>query len=159
MPPGERKSGMPDSVEMPAPVKATMRLAEPIASFRRSMSSMSPPRTLSGCRHAGIVRCAADHGAPLAPDLDGVGEQRARLRIDAAPLVDQDHRLGSLGRRVDDRAILPLGTAMGYALSRWPSQQADDQVARRHFEPPRRFAARGNPFAMVEALAAAGSFD
>jgi hypothetical protein len=25
MPPGERKSGMPDSVEMPAPVKITVR--------------------------------------------------------------------------------------------------------------------------------------
>src|SRR6478735_3425670 len=75
MPPGERKSGMPDSVEMPAPVKATMRLAEPIASCRRSMSSMSPPPPYSsGCRHAGIVRRAADQGAALAPDLDGIGE-------------------------------------------------------------------------------------
>ena len=51
------------------------------------------------------------------------------------------------------------GTAMGHALSRRPAQQADDQVARRHFEPPGRIAARGDPFAMVEALAAAGGFD
>src|SRR5438128_4653803 len=40
MPPGDRKSGMPDSVEMPAPVNATMRLAALIISRRRSVSSM-----------------------------------------------------------------------------------------------------------------------
>jgi hypothetical protein len=51
MPPGERKSGIPDSVEMPAPVKATMRLAEPISSRSSSISSMSPP---------------GDHGAGMA---------------------------------------------------------------------------------------------
>src|SRR5580693_628145 len=33
-PPGERKSGMPHSVEMPAPVKGTMTLALPTRSLR-----------------------------------------------------------------------------------------------------------------------------
>src|SRR6476661_1072027 len=35
-PPGERKSGMPHSVEMPAPVKGTIRLEAAISSRRRS---------------------------------------------------------------------------------------------------------------------------
>src|SRR5581483_11604065 len=55
MPPGERKSGMPDSVEMPAPVKATMRLAEAINSCSRWMSSMFPPITRSRRRRGAIV--------------------------------------------------------------------------------------------------------
>src|SRR5882757_5339065 len=140
MPPGERKSGMPDSVDMPAPVKSTMRPAEPIASLRRSMSSMPPPVLLqdsaSRCRHAGIVRRAADQGPALAPDLDGIGEQGARLRIDATPLIDQDRRLGPLRRRIYDRAVLPLGAAVGHALRRRAAQLADDQVTGRHFQPP-----------------------
>jgi hypothetical protein len=36
MPPGERKSGMPHSVEMPAPVKGTMVEASAIMSPSRS---------------------------------------------------------------------------------------------------------------------------
>ena len=40
MPPGERKSGMPDSVEMPAPVKATMLLASSIMRLRSSTLDM-----------------------------------------------------------------------------------------------------------------------
>jgi hypothetical protein len=35
IPPGDRKSGMPDSVEIPAPVKTTMRLADPIRALSR----------------------------------------------------------------------------------------------------------------------------
>src|SRR5215510_7497072 len=97
MPPGERKSGMPDSVEMPAPVKATMRWAEPIKSRSRSMSSkvLSCPR--SRRRHGGVVHRAADIRFALAVHLDSVGEQRTRLRIDAAPLGDGDGELRILG--------------------------------------------------------------
>ena len=35
--PGERKSGMPEGTEMPAPVSATVRLDERISSARRSV--------------------------------------------------------------------------------------------------------------------------
>src|SRR5215467_14332996 len=38
IPPGERKSGMPHSVEMPAPVKGTMTLAAAISSRRLAMA-------------------------------------------------------------------------------------------------------------------------
>jgi hypothetical protein len=39
MPPGERKSGMPDSVEMPAPVNTTTRLAARSSAASASTSS------------------------------------------------------------------------------------------------------------------------
>src|SRR5215475_11669344 len=97
MPPGERKSGMPDSVEMPAPVKATMRLAEPIRSRSRSISSMDPPRARLRRRHGRIMHRAASEGLAFAVHLDSVGEQRARLRIDAAPLGDGDGEFRILG--------------------------------------------------------------
>src|SRR5262245_10102143 len=42
MPPGERKSGMPDSVEMPAPVKATIFSAAAIMRFNSSIFAMQP---------------------------------------------------------------------------------------------------------------------
>ena len=66
MPPGLRKSGMPDSVLIPAPVKTTIRVASSI--IRRSSAipaSMFPPRTQSpdmvapSRRTATIARCAA----------------------------------------------------------------------------------------------------
>src|SRR6478609_9495576 len=38
MPPGERKSGIPHSVEMPAPVNGTMTFASSISSRRRAMA-------------------------------------------------------------------------------------------------------------------------
>jgi len=44
MPPGERKSGMPDSVEMPAPVKTTTRRAA-----RSIAASSSAPSSGAGC--------------------------------------------------------------------------------------------------------------
>src|SRR6195256_4141805 len=40
-PPGLRKSGMPDSVEMPAPVNTTTRRAWRIISVRRSVSDIA----------------------------------------------------------------------------------------------------------------------
>ena len=43
-------AGIPDSVEMPAPVKATMRLAEPIMFRKRSISSMAPSCRLASAR-------------------------------------------------------------------------------------------------------------
>src|SRR6185436_4718477 len=48
MPPGERKSGMPDSVEMPAPVKATMFSASAIMRPSSSTFAISPPRATRG---------------------------------------------------------------------------------------------------------------
>jgi hypothetical protein len=41
--PGERKSGMPDGTEMPAPVRATTDLAERISSARRSWAGVTAP--------------------------------------------------------------------------------------------------------------------
>src|SRR6185437_11846648 len=66
MPPGERKSGMPDSVEMPAPVKATMLPASAIIRLRSSM--VSDPLGLTPWRQPSLLldidiklySCAAD---------------------------------------------------------------------------------------------------
>jgi hypothetical protein len=41
--PGERKSGIPDGTDTPAPVKATTDLAERISSARRSWSVLTCP--------------------------------------------------------------------------------------------------------------------
>jgi hypothetical protein len=41
--PGERKSGIPDGTEMPAPVSATTDPAERISSARRSWAALTAP--------------------------------------------------------------------------------------------------------------------
>src|SRR5216684_6687883 len=99
MPPGERKSGIPDSVEMPAPVKATMRLAEPISSRSSSISSIAPPVARSLRRHRRIVHRAAYECSALGSHIHGVGEQRAGLGIDAAPLINHDGEFRIVRRR------------------------------------------------------------
>src|SRR5216683_4533408 len=162
MPPGERKSGIPDSVEMPAPVKATMRLAEPIMSRSRSISSMSVSYLRSRCRHGRIVHGAAGECPALASHLDGIGEHRAGLGIDAAPLVDHDGELRIVGRRIAHRATELLRPAMGDALHRLAAAKAQHHVARGDLEAPRRLAAAtagADPFALVEPFATAGGLD
>src|SRR5215510_12370960 len=157
MPPGERKSGMPDSVEMPAPVKATMRWAEPIKSRSRSMSSMVLSCPRSRRRHGGVVHRATDIRFAVAVHLDSVGEQRTRLRIDAAPLGDGDGELWILGRRIGDRSLQLLRPAMRHTLRRGAAGDDQEQIARRHFQAPRPLAGAvgGQPLALIEALAAA----
>src|SRR6187399_3628884 len=66
MPPGERKSGMPHSVEMPAPVNGTMTRASSASSRRRAMAVLASgaimgsqrlllvPAFLAGERDAGF---------------------------------------------------------------------------------------------------------
>src|SRR5262245_29482591 len=78
MPPGERKSGIPDSVEMPAPVKATMLSASSIMRSRSSTLAICPPRR----QRAGIYAISAPALPQLADDtgreiVDAQHEQHA----------------------------------------------------------------------------------
>jgi hypothetical protein len=41
--PGDRKSGIPEGTEIPAPVRATTDLAERMSSARRSWDSLTSP--------------------------------------------------------------------------------------------------------------------
>src|SRR3981189_3562735 len=162
MPPGERKSGIPDSVEIPAPVKATMRLAEPISSRSSSMSSISPPVTRSRRRHGRIVYRTADECFALASDLHGIREQRARLGIDAAPLAEHDREVRVVRRRIGHCAVQLLRPAMGNALRRLATGDTQRHVARRDLETPRRLVAPpavGPPLALVEPFPAARRLD
>ena len=62
IPPGERKSGMPHSVEMPAPVKGTMMEASAIMSPSRS----TPLRRSFAITGQSVILGRADYSTPLA---------------------------------------------------------------------------------------------
>src|SRR5262245_27149140 len=68
IPPGERKSGMPHSVDMPAPVKGTMTVAASTSSRRRLV-----PVSRSGA----IIYCP--HWAGGRPDRDS--DQEVTMRF------------------------------------------------------------------------------
>src|SRR6185436_4504687 len=64
MPPGERKSGMPDSVEMPAPVKATILLASAIKRFSSSaLDKRRPPQATRNAARSGFDAHTAEEVA------------------------------------------------------------------------------------------------
>src|SRR5579862_717630 len=77
-PPGLRKSGMPDSVEIPAPVKTTARRAPSIMSLRR-WRDIWDSRRMTG-------------GQP-APRLPGVGRRRYHALGSEPRLGGMRHRL------------------------------------------------------------------
>ena len=61
MPPGERKSGIPHSVEMPAPVNGTILLDPSIRARRRSMAVGTSGAIMSGGALAGASGLALGH--------------------------------------------------------------------------------------------------
>src|SRR5262245_46087863 len=98
MPPGERKSGMPDSVEMPAPVKATMLRAAAIMRLNSSIFAME----LSSGAAASRLRPAllelpdvleADQAAEAVEGVE-LGPQRVARSGFPEDAVDPLQRLG-----------------------------------------------------------------
>src|SRR6185437_3459680 len=94
-PPGERKSGMPDSVEIPAPVNTTARRASRSIAERVSMSRSNavPPPV---CIIDGTLfrRAFAVRGQPFR--LEG----RRRRQVAAMRVAAERHLAGVMHRRV-----------------------------------------------------------
>src|SRR5918994_5318440 len=92
MPPGLRKSGMPDSVLMPAPVKKRTRLL--LLSSSRSAAISPGSGADITCRHPTIRRPLTAIGRLLQLDL------AAQSRFQ--PIVHRDHAIAARGQaRVD----------------------------------------------------------
>src|SRR5215510_12180763 len=94
---------MPDSVEMPAPVKATMRLASAIICCSASTFAIALPQTVllpSSCR-----RILSDHRRTLFGDHDGwcVGIGRGHGRHDGSVYHPQTGKATHLETGIDHR--------------------------------------------------------
>src|SRR5690349_18593835 len=117
--PGERKSGIPDGTEMPAPVRATTEPASRISSARRATSALRPAWDgAATCSAAFEARraFAEERGDPLARVLGGErGRERSLLGGDAGvevavgrdglDLADGERRLGGEPARPHQRGV------------------------------------------------------
>src|SRR5947208_7613423 len=104
MPCGPRKSGMPDSVEIPAPVRTTMRVAPSIqaeTSLRVSDGEAGPAtlNSVLGLRYATCRHASAAHATIVAPSGSLDHRRPAPNRRGPEPLCADD----AAGRDRDPR--------------------------------------------------------